>query len=1129
LIRIRAAQRGETQDHTVTYGFNSYPLVDLRNGPSATPSILSSSANVVGDTTGNATVKDDPTLYINAGGQLVIKRASSHSNTFTSMYTGEFYQRTGYSSIASFVSVSSDDTLFNTVGGVASDGGPINEMHFDVPASAHVGIVQMSWNTIGGNDTNENIGMGFAVVDLAAGTSAGSVTFIRASTPDLVSWDAVPLGTTFFGATDGAGNPLYQSNKNAGSFTDRYGETARFTLVNNADGSRTLVFYAENGGGTQNFRKYQGNAQISWLGNEPFQISGVPTTGTLSAGSPVAGGGWEIDFAQLPTLEYIPDSHDSAQIDLAFGLSSTGEVEEITVYVEPVVDPVVITASDALGYISSSIPLSIGSSSTVDLDGSETEPDPFTLTGVPTGVVLSSSAGSVVDNGGGSWTVTESALAGLQAQSPTAVTATVSVSGIQTDEFDLDADGAIEDGNNGLGVDEYDELVVTDTFVLEIRDVPTVTSQLSALNTPVISGTVQLASGETFTVTVNGVTYTNGDGNLIVNANGTWDLTIPAANAIPEGTYSVVAEIAHGSGASASDVTNSELIIDLTPPPAPGVTSQTTQDTTPLISGTTTVGGGYTLSVEVNGVTYVAGDGNLVDNGDGTWDLIIPAADVLADGLYQVVATLTEASGNSASDPGVDDLVVDTVAPPTPGVTSLVTNDTTPVVSGTAVVGVGDTLTVEVNGVIYTVGDGNLIDNGDGTWDLTIPAADSLAEANYDVTATVTDLAGNAAIDPSSAELTVDLTAPSAPTVTSGNGTWDLTIPAANAMVGGLYDVTATVTDAAGNTTSDATVGELTIDLTPPPIPTVSSQLTNNPTPIVSGTATVAAGDTLTVEVNGVVYSAGDGNLVDNGDGTWDLTIPATDSLADAAYEVTVTVTDPAGNASADTSASELVVDLTPPPAPGVTSQTTQDTTPLISGTTTVGVGLVLSVEVNGITYVAGDGNLVDNGDGTWDLTIPTGDILADGLYQVVAILTDAAGNSATDPGVDDLVVDTLAPPTPGVTSQVTNVITPTISGTAIVAAGDTLTVEVNGVVYTAGDGNLVDNGDGTWDLTIPAADALAEANYDVTASVTDLAGNTATDPSSAELTIDLTAPAAPTVVSQVTNNTTPVISGTNR
>ena len=98
------------------------------------------------------------------------------------------------------------------------------------------------------------------------------------------------------------------------------------------------------------------------------------------------------------------------------------------------------------------------------------------------------------------------------------------------------------------------------------------------------------------------------------------------------------------------------------------------------------------LRVEVDGVVYTVGDGNLIDNSDGTWELTIPAADALTDNLYQVIATLTDAAGNTSTDPGVDELWVDTSAPLSPGVTSLVTNDVTPVISGTAIVGAGETL-----------------------------------------------------------------------------------------------------------------------------------------------------------------------------------------------------------------------------------------------------------------------------------------------------------------------------------------------------------------------------------------------------------------------------------------------------
>ena len=1166
-----AAQQGETSSNTVTYSFSNYALVDLRVGGTPT-SVLSSNATFIGDTTGNASVRDDPTIYIDTAGELVIRRSATFANTFTSMYTAEFYQRTGFSSIASFVSVSSDDALFDAspIDGIDANGKPIDELLFDVPASARVGIFQASWNTIGGNDTNENIGMSFAIIDLTAGTSSGALTFIRASTPDLLAWDAVPFGQSYFGATDSSGNALYQSNKQANGFTDVFVENSAFTLAVNSDGSRTLKFTTSSNGGAQNWRDYQGNAQVSWLGNEPFQISGADSllTGSLSHGSPTTSGGWEIDFSEIPLLSYIPDPHDTGSIELDFSLSSTGETEIIDINIQPITDPPTLSVSDATGY--TGVPLVISASvvDSADVDGSETQLTTVDFSGVPTSVIFNSTSGSVVDNGGGHWTLSRTALASLLATGSAPLSTIVTVESLNTDSADIDGDSTIEDGDNGSGVDEYDELLLQTSFNLIIGELPTVTTLLTGNGTPTISGTANPGVGETLTVTVNGVTYTAGDGNLTNNGDGSWDLIIPTTAILAEGSYSVVAQLSHTDGATGIDGSTDELIVDLTPPPAPGVTSQSTQKTTPVISGTTSIGSGFTLTVTVNSITYTAGDGDLIDNGDGSWDLTIPASNELPEALYQVIATLTDAAGNTNSDPGSNELLIDLTAPAAPGVTSLTTNNTTPVISGTAATGTGDILTVEINGIVYTAGDSNLVDNGDGTWDLTIPAANALAEATYNVTATITDVALNTSTDPSIQELQVDTTAPSAPTVTTqttasgtpliigtatvtsgealtvdvngitytagdghlidnGDSTWALTIPPADTMAEAIYEVTATVTDAAGNTSTDASNNELIIDLTPPPAPTVTFQLTNNPTPVISGTATLATGDTLSVTVNGVTYTTSNGNLVTNGDATWDLTIPIGDTLLDASYDVTAVVTDVAGNSATDNTTPDLVIDLTPPPAPGVTSQTTQNQTPVISGTTAIGSDLILGVTVNAITYTAGDGNLIDNGDGTWDLTIPTGDQIPEATYDVLATLTDAAGNASSDPGSSELVIDTTAPPSPGVTSLTTNDTTPTISGTAIVSASDTLSVEVNGIIYTANDGNLVDNGDDTWNLTIPASDSLPEATYDVTATVTDLALNTSTDPSALELLVDTTAPAAPTVTAQTTNTGTPVISGT--
>ncbi|WP_273005196.1 Ig-like domain-containing protein, partial [Leeuwenhoekiella blandensis] len=233
----------------------------------------------------------------------------------------------------------------------------------------------------------------------------------------------------------------------------------------------------------------------------------------------------------------------------------------------------------------------------------------------------------------------------------------------------------------------------------------------------------------------------------------------------------------------------------------------------------------------------------------------------------------------------------------------------------------------------------------------------------------------------------------------------------ANALPDGIYDVMATATDAAGNSSMDATVDELTIDTVAPTLPTVDFLTTNDNTPTITGTADSV--DDLVVTVSGDTYTEGDGNLVDNGDDTWTLTIPDVNALPDGIYDVIANATDAAGNSSMDATVDELTIDTVAPTLPTVDFLTTNDTTPAITGSADSVDNL--TVVVNGVTYTEGDGNLVDNGDDTWSLTIPDVNALPDGIYDVMATATDAAGNSSVDVTVDELTIDTLAPTLPTV------------------------------------------------------------------------------------------------------------------
>ena len=426
---------------------------------------------------------------------------------------------------------------------------------------------------------------------------------------------------------------------------------------------------------------------------------------------------------------------------------------------------------------------------------------------------------------------------------------------------------------------------------------------------------------------VDGVTYTAGDGNLVDNTDGTWTLAIPAANALIENIYDVAVNVSDIAGNSSMDFTTLELTIDLTPPPAPGVTSMGSQFGTPVITGTWPSTPDTTLSVTVNGVIYTEGDGNLSANADGTWSLAIPTANALLDGLYEVVATLTDLAGNQSGDPGVDELLIDTIAPIPPGVTSLTTNSGAPLLTGTAIVQPGDLFTILVNGVLYTSGDNQLAVAADNTWSLQIPPQHAMAE--------------------------------------------------------GPYDITAVVSDAVGNTSTDPSSGELLIDMTAPDLATVVSQLTNVTTPVITGLANPGSGEILTVTVNGVTYTAGDGVLINNGDGTWQLSL--LQPLTDGSYDIMVSVTDTAGNST--DSIGTLLIDTMDPAIDVDAIADDKTVTPPLTGITDQPDGSIVAIfNTDGETVCTA---IVQSNTWQCEPDIP----LDYGLNSLLASVTDSAGN----------------------------------------------------------------------------------------------------------------------------------------
>ena len=746
--------------------------------------------------------------------------------------------------------------------------------------------------------------------------------------------------------------------------------------------------------------------------------------------------------------------------------------------------------------------------------------------------------------------------------------------------------------------------------------VPTVVSQTTSDTTPTITGTATVGSGETLTVVVNGATYNN-----VTVSNGSWSIDTGAA-AVSSGTlgtfvagnsYSVTATVTDSAGNSAVDTSSSEVTITAGDTTAPMVTSIVRQSPTAEHTNADSVTFRVTFSEDVSNVGTAdfalsgtaAGDGTIASvsqvsasvydvtvtgltDSNGTVNLDLASGTDIADGASNTLTALTPTGADET-------YTLDNTAPAAPTVVSQTTSDTTPTITGTATVGAGETLTVVVNGATY-----NNVTVSNGSWSIDTGAAavssgtlgTFVAGNSYSVTATVTDSAGNSAVDTTSSEVTITAGDTTAPTVTSsvrqdptaehtnadsvifrvtfsedvsnvgtadftlsGTAAGDGTIGSVSQVSASVYDVTVTgltssngtvnldlangtdIADGASNTLTALTPTgadeTYTLDNTAPAAPTVVSQTTRDTTPTLTGTATVGSGETLTVTVNGVTYTVGDGNLSLNGT-NWTLTIPGGNELSENSYDVTAKVTDTAGNATSDATSGELVIDTTAPVVPTVNTLSTSDTTPTITGTATVGSGETLTVVVNGATYenvtVSGGSWSIDTGTAT--VTSGTlGAFVAGNRYSVTATVTDTAGNGAVDTSSNEVTItapppppDTSAPAVPTVDALSTRDNQPTLTGSfdADDAAGG-FTVTVDGVTYTLGvDAALSASGD-RWslDLSVAGHTLAADRSYNVTAVAVDGAGNRAVDATAAEVTILPSDTTAPTLLSSVRQDPT--------
>ncbi|MFL4472999.1 beta strand repeat-containing protein [Paeniglutamicibacter sp. MACA_103] len=560
----------------------------------------------------------------------------------------------------------------------------------------------------------------------------------------------------------------------------------------------------------------------------------------------------------------------------------------------------------------------------------------------------------------------------------------------------------------------------------------------------------------------------------------------------------------------------------------------------------------------------------------------------VADGTYHYTVTAMFGSWTARSPSSGNVTVVNDASLPSINVTSIAPapnssgyNNTSPVTvnlaasggagvvsityaidSGNPVTVMGSTAAVSVAGdgihtVTYSARDLLLRNSQTGSVlvriDTTAPAAppgpvlSASSDSGVSATDRVTKATTQTYTGTAESESTVTLY-DGATVIGSGTATGGSYAITTSTLAAGTKTITAKATDLGGNTSPASAATAVTIDTTAPSTPAAptlaaasdsgsssTDRITKVTTPAFTGTGEVASTITL---FNGTLAV---GTATANA-GAYTVTSSA---LTGGAKTMTVKATDVAGNSSPASPGTAITIDITAPGKPGrpvlaaasdtgrlTTDSITRIATPTLTGTATAGTIVTLydgSNAVGSATAVSG-----------YSITTST---LSSASHTITARAADVAGNLSAASTARTVTIDTVAPAAPPAptlsaasdtgkssSDRITKATAPVITGTneskAIVVLYDGATVI--GTKTTTGT---------TFSITSPT---LASGAHTLTATATDIAGNTGNGSAATTITIDTTAPAAPaapaltaasdtgiSAIDRITKVTTPSLSGT--
>ncbi|MEZ8556277.1 tandem-95 repeat protein [Vibrio cyclitrophicus] len=646
-----------------------------------------------------------------------------------------------------------------------------------------------------------------------------------------------------------------------------------------------------------------------------------------------------------------------------------------------------------------------------------------------------------------------------------------------------------------------------DLTVNPVNDLPAPQDQQFSIEE---DGTLQFTDADLLTgasdidgddLTVEGISYTGGDGVLTDHGDGTYTF---APNENFNGDVNFSFDVSDGT-----ETVSANIDVSVTPendPPVAGSTSYmvnednaiTISDEQLLVNSSDVEG-----AVSIDSVTYSGTDGVFQDNGDGSYTFL-PNENFSGDISLDVIVADEDGSIDETTA-GITVLEVND--PPVAGPTSYTIDEDSVLTFSESQILVnasdveGD---VELVGINYDGSDGIFIVNGDGTCSF---APNENFNGQVQLGVTIKDEDG-ATVDthinvdvlpindpPTSGELAYTINEDSSITLSQDQllaraGDIDSENLEAinlstdeNATIQQNDDGSYTITpdadyngdldlnfDIIDNDGGSVQVG---LDITVNPLndlPQAQDQqfsieedgtLLFTDADLLAGASDID-GDELSIE--NVLYTGADGVLSDNGDGTYSF---APNENFNGEVQFSFDVFDGTGSTAA-----VIDVSVTPendPPVAGSTSYTVQE-----DGQITISDEQLLAnssdvegdVALSSVTYAGDDGSFVDNGNGTYTFT-PNENF--DGDISLDVVVVDEAGATATTTAGIDVIAVNDGPETSDIQAEVDEDNSITITQEQLLAnatdvEGDELTA--SNLQTNDPDATIVTNDDGSFTIT---------------------------------------------------------------